>query len=54
MDSPAERRRVGSILERLATGERTRPWLVGAAGMCLLIGVLPRTIRRCSPSLRVP
>ncbi|MFM9994858.1 MAG: hypothetical protein ACKVU4_03550 [Phycisphaerales bacterium] len=40
-----ERRRVGSILERLATGERTRPWLLGAAGMCLLFGLLPRTRR---------
>lgn len=40
-----ERRRVGSLLEWLATGERTRPWLLGAAGMCLFIGVLPRTRR---------
>jgi hypothetical protein len=40
-----ERRRVGSLLERLATGERTRPWLFAAAGVCLLVGVLPRARR---------
>lgn len=40
-----ERRRVGSLLERLATGERTRPWLFAVAGVCLLVGVLPRARR---------
>lgn len=38
-----EREPVGSLLERLVTGDRTRPWLLAGSGICLLIGVLPRT-----------
>lgn len=30
-----------SVLHRLATGERTRTWLLAGAGLCLLLGVLP-------------
>jgi hypothetical protein len=30
-----------SILQRWATGERTRPWLLGAGGLLMLIGLLP-------------
>jgi len=35
------RRRVGSLLERLATDERTRLWLIVAGGVCVLVGLLP-------------
>lgn len=41
-----ERARSGSWLEWLATGDRTRPWLLGVAAVCLLVGVLPEAKRR--------
>jgi hypothetical protein len=31
----------GSVLHGLATGEHSRPWLLAAGGLCLLLGVLP-------------
>ena len=31
-----------SVLHRLATGERSRAWLLAAGGLCLLLGVLPK------------
>lgn len=37
-----ERVRAGSMLERLTSGERTRPWLIAAGALCLLLGLLPR------------
>lgn len=37
-----ERETRPSLLERLTTGDRTRPWLLWAATVCLFIGVLPR------------
>lgn len=40
-----ERRRNGSLLDRLATGDRSRAWLLAASGLCLLIGLLPRSRR---------
>ncbi|MDX9912291.1 MAG: hypothetical protein RBS39_10710 [Phycisphaerales bacterium] len=34
-------RMTGSTLERLATGERSRVWLIAGAALCLLLGLLP-------------
>lgn len=38
-----ERVRAGSMLERLTSEERTRPWLIAAGALCLLLGLLPRS-----------
>lgn len=48
----AERRPVESTLERLATGERSRLWLIAGGALCVLLGLLPATRRR-GPDLRV-
>lgn len=37
-----ERVEVDSALKRLATDNQTRPWLLAAGGVCLLVGLLPR------------
>ncbi len=39
----AERRRAGSLLERWTTDDRRQSWLLGAGGVLLLVGLLPRT-----------
>lgn len=44
-----ERTRVESLLMRLATGERTRPWLIAIGGMCLLVGLLPPARQPAEP-----
>lgn len=41
-----EGRKVDSILERWATGERSRTWLIAAGAVCLLMGLLPRAAGR--------
>ena len=38
-----ERHRPRSLLHRWATGEGSRTWLIAAGGVCLLMGVLPRS-----------
>lgn len=40
-----ERVRVGSLLQRLATGDLSRPWLIAGGALCLLVGLLPRSAR---------
>lgn len=35
-----------SLLQRWATGQRTRPWLLGAGGLLMLLGLLPASVRR--------
>lgn len=35
------RREVRSLLARLATGERTRPWLIAVGALSVLVGLLP-------------
>jgi hypothetical protein len=37
-----ERHHPRSILFRWTTSERTRPWLLAAGGVCMLMGLLPR------------
>ena len=37
-----ERRRAGSLLERLTGADSTRPWLIAGGAVCLLMGLLPR------------
>jgi hypothetical protein len=34
-----------SILGRIATGERTRLWAIGAGALCILLGILPPASR---------
>lgn len=38
-----ERQPPGSLLHRLTTDDATRPWVMGAGMMCLLLGLLPRS-----------
>jgi len=38
-----ERAHIGSILERWAGSDLTRPWLIAGGALCLLIGLLPRS-----------
>ena len=38
-----ERRHVDSVLTGLTTNERTRPWMLAGAVLCLLLGLLPRS-----------
>lgn len=37
-----ERRRIGSLLERWTTNDRTRTWLLAGGAISLLVGLLPR------------
>jgi hypothetical protein len=37
-----ERVKTDSMLERWTTSDITRPWLIAAGALCLLIGLLPR------------
>jgi hypothetical protein len=37
-----ERRKAGSLLERLSDSDTTRPWLIAGGALCLLLGLLPR------------
>jgi hypothetical protein len=46
-----ERREPSSILFRWTTSERTRPWLLAAGGVCMLMGLLPRAGLRRSANL---
>lgn len=47
-----ERKKVESRLARLATGEKSRLWMIAGGSLCVLVGLLPATRRR-SPDLRV-
>lgn len=47
-----ERKKVESRLARLATGEKSRLWMIAGGSLCVLVGLLPTTRRR-SPDLRV-
>jgi hypothetical protein len=38
-----ERTPIDSVLERWTTSERSRPWLIAAGALCLLLGLLPRS-----------
>jgi hypothetical protein len=40
-----ERARVDSVLQRWASSEMLRPWLIAGGAVCLLIGLLPRAGR---------
>lgn len=42
----SDRAKVGSMLERWTTDDRTRIWLIGAGALCVLIGLLPQAVRR--------
>jgi hypothetical protein len=44
-----ERRQVGSLLERWTTSDRLRPWLLAGGAVCLLIGLLPRSLPEPEP-----
>jgi len=37
-----ERRKAGSLLERLTDSDFTRPWLIAGGALCLMLGLLPR------------
>lgn len=36
-----DRHKVGSLLERWTTHDRTRVWLIGGGALCVLVGLLP-------------
>jgi hypothetical protein len=38
-----ERQKPASRLQRWATNDRSRTWLIGAGALCLLLGLLPRS-----------
>lgn len=41
-----DRAKVGSMLERWTTDDRTRIWLIAGGAFCVLIGLLPQAARR--------
>ncbi len=41
-----DRAKVGSMLERWTTDDKTRIWLIAGGALCVLIGLLPQAVRR--------
>lgn len=41
-----DRAKVGSMLERWSTDDKTRIWMIAGGALCVLIGLLPQATRR--------